>query len=308
MTRKRKMLIGAAVVVVISIVAVLLIVMYKKNKEEYREIKVYEVDGEASVERDNSDIIKPYENMQLKSMDKLEVFEESYVQLKMDEDKYMLVEPDTKLHIEATGTSTDSKTKIILDEGTIVNHIEKPLSDKSSYEVITPNSTMSVRGTTFSVCVYYDEEGVSHTILIVYEGKVECHLIYPDKTKSKEGRMFNTGQEVRIWSDEKDADYEEPTKLSYKGLADKVLEFLKLCIKERGANFSIILEEDAVKTITYSVTYMYDGKQWATASVNEGEYAKQPLLLPDEKGKWDYDFSTPVDKDLVIEWVELKND
>lgn len=49
-----------------------------------------------------------------------------------------------------------------------MNYLSEKLSEKSSYEVTVPNSTMAVRGTVFRVAIVYDEGGDSYTTVQVF--------------------------------------------------------------------------------------------------------------------------------------------
>ena len=114
----------------------------------YRTIQLYQLDGEAELRRAAAPM-KPYVGMMLQSEDSLSTFTESFLYLKIDDDKFMMAEPETRFTIVAEGTRSNSRTKIRLDEGAIVNHVTVPLLDESSYEITTPNSTMAIRGTSF---------------------------------------------------------------------------------------------------------------------------------------------------------------
>ena len=214
-----------------------------KKEEEYRQIQVYKLDGTATVERQGSSM-EAYENMQLQSGDMVETVAESYLQLKLDEDKYILIEPDSKISLQATGNSVDSKTSIYLEKGAIVNQLDHPLSEDSSYQVTTPNSTMAVRGTTFRVEITYDEKGHSYAKVAVYGGKVECHLVFPDGTIA-EPVMVEPGKEVLVWGDDVESDYVEFGNTSYDELRERVIDFLGVII-DKGEELSITKEEVAV--------------------------------------------------------------
>jgi len=216
-----------------------------KKEEDYRQIQVYKIDGTATVARQGSSM-DAYENMQLQSGDIIETIAESYLQLKLDEDKYILVEPESKISLQATGNSVDSKTSIYLEKGAIVNQLDNPLSEDSSYDVTTPNSTMAVRGTTFRVEITYDEKGESHAKVAVYGGKVECNLVFPDGTIA-EPVMIEPGTEVLIWGDDVESEYVMTGKADYDDLKIKVIDFLGVII-DRGEELSISKEElDALK-------------------------------------------------------------
>ena len=211
-----------------------------KQEEDYRQIQVYKIEGTAKVARQGSSM-DAYENMQLQSGDIIETIAESYLQLKLDEDKYILVEPDSKISLQATGNSVDSKTSINLEKGAITNQLDNPLSKDSSYEVSTPNSTMAVRGTTFRVELTVDEKGETHAKVAVYGGKVECNLVFPDGTIT-EPVMVEAGTEVLIWGDDVESEYVGTGNISYGELKELVLDFLEVII-DNGEELSITKEE-----------------------------------------------------------------
>lgn len=211
-----------------------------KKEEEYRQIQVYKIEGTATVERQGSNM-EAYNNMQLQSGDMVETAENSSIQLKLDEDKYILVEPDSKISLQATGNSVDSKTSIYLEKGAIVNQIDNPLSEDSSYQVTTPNSTMAVRGTTFRVEITYDEKGHSYAKVAVFGGEVECNLVFPDGTIA-EPVLVKKGTEVLVWGDDVESDYVWSKDTNYEELKESVIDFLGVII-DRGEELSITKEE-----------------------------------------------------------------
>lgn len=58
------------------------------------------------------------------------------------------------------------------------------------------------------------------------------------------------------------------------------------------------------KTQYYTVTFQYNGSTFGTQKVKKGEKATEPKLSPTENGAWDYDFSTKVNKNLTVQWIE----
>ena len=237
---KEKML-NKYIVMLMSLLFILFCVIgCGKKEEDYRQIQVYKTDGTATVARQGSSM-DAYENMQLQSGDVIETIEESYLQLKLDEDKYILIEPESKISLQATGNSVDSKTSIYLEKGAIVNQLDNPLSEDSSYEVTTPNSTMAVRGTTFRVEITVDEKGESHAKVAVYDGKVECNLVFPDGNIA-EPVMVEKGTEVLIWGDDVQTEYVGTGNISYEEMKIAVIDFLEAII-DRGEELSVTKEE-----------------------------------------------------------------
>ncbi|MBR6395643.1 MAG: FecR domain-containing protein, partial [Lachnospiraceae bacterium] len=167
-----KIIAAVCAVAVVGVGAVVIVNLTKKD-DSYRTIKVHEVEGTAEVERDATGKLDAYVNMQLQNEDRATTADNSYLQLKLDDDKYIMLDPATRIKLEATGTKQDSKTKIQLMEGAIVNRIENKLSENSSYEVNLPNATMAVRGTIFRAEVFVNGKGEKLALLSVVEGKVE---------------------------------------------------------------------------------------------------------------------------------------
>ncbi len=238
----KKMWIAIAAILIV-IVAIVLFIVLRKKEESYRLIKVYDLVGAATVKRGQTNILDAYVNMRLQSMDIVNTSADSYMQLVLDDNKYILLEPLTEIHLEATGTSKDSKTKIYLKKGAIVKCIEDRLSDSSEYKIETPNSTIAVRGTTFRVELVYDEKGESHTLLSVFEGKVDCNLIYPDGSVDEEFVSATDEQQIEILGTDVTSMYvvkDEP--IVYEEYKDEVLEFLKVAI-DHGKDLPVTKEE-----------------------------------------------------------------
>jgi hypothetical protein len=98
---------------------------------------------------------------------------ESYsdLTLLLDSDKHVYAGEETSFELVAEGGEKSTKTRFKLERGILKSVIDNPLGSDESYEVETPNGTMAVRGTTFTVRVA-EEEGAFVTIVDVEEGKV----------------------------------------------------------------------------------------------------------------------------------------
>lgn len=208
-------------------------------------IQVLEVSGTVNVERESMGTMNAYEGMRLESGDRITVGTESWLKIKMDEDKYALVEPGSTLKLEASGSSADSKTVLHLEAGAVSNRLEKELSADSSYEVNTPNSTMAVRGTVFRVEVAIDEDGVSISNVSVYSGSVATRLVYPDGTvdEEHEGVLLVDGTAAQMWGNDVLSRYvTTDSKSELDDLRLKTLEFLQEA-QEAGQDLEIPPEE-----------------------------------------------------------------
>jgi len=253
-------------IMAIAVMMAFVLIAGCSKEEAYRQIKVYEIEGSATVMREGTGEVEPYVNMMLQNKDEAATAVASYVQLQLDGDKYILMEPSSKIQLEATGDEKDSKTKINLTQGAIVNKIEKSLSENSTYEVTTPNSTMAVRGTTFRVEVMVDEKGESYTTLSVCEGKVECRLIAPDGTVSGEPVFVEQGQQVKIRGTSEVSEYlGEKEVFDYEEFKDKVLWFVGYI-------------EEIEETETEAVTEMETETQAEEETETETESEEAPVV------------------------------
>lgn len=322
-SQKKKIIIICLAVLLIAVVVVVALLVPMNKKESYRLIKVYEVDGEAIISRKGVGDINAYQGMVLESEDKV-VLKNGTMTLRLDDDKYVYVEPDTEFQLVATGNSVDSKTTIELNYGAIINDIQNALSDESSYEINTPNSNMSVRGTIFRVSTYY-EDNVRYTRVSVFEGEVESLLKYADGSYSDNPVIITVGNEVLIFDDGTRTDYVGELKpINYDELPKSVIAAL-MKIVESGRELGITYEElskylesksngDVTKEVEtteaqtkepagpFTVTFMYNGNVFGTQIVAKGGYASEPRLMPAPSGNWDFDFSTEINSDTTIQW------
>lgn len=171
---KVKIIIAACAVAAAAVVGTVIVL---NSEEAYRVVKVFELNGNAVVTRENTGDIDAYAGMNLESGDILSVEENSTLRISLDSDKYILLDGGTVLELIAQGTAADSKTAINLRQGTILNEIKNSLSANSSYEVNTPKATMAVRGTVFRVTTRQNPDGSYVTDLYTSEGVVSVQLL-----------------------------------------------------------------------------------------------------------------------------------
>ena len=234
---------GAAIMGLL-IVSALIISFGMKKEESYRDIKVMSIKGTATVERASVGSLDAYEDMKLESGDRLSVDSSSSLILSMDDNKYAMLEPGSSLTLEADGTRENSRTIIHLESGAVMNYLSEKLSEKSSYEVTVPNSTMAVRGTVFRVAIVYDEDGDSYTTVQVFDGIVGSRLVFPDGRIDEEEVQITPGREVQIHGDTEISEYvgDKGHDIDYTTLNREALEFLLFCIDD-GSDLCLTREE-----------------------------------------------------------------
>ena len=134
---------GGGVVIAVGIAAAVLM-----QGDGYRSISVEQVSGTVSIVGEKNSG-QAYVGEHLYSGDDVTVGDASELTMCMDNDKYVYADANTHFSLQASAPDDDSKIKIYLDAGSELNVLQSALGANDTYEVDTPNSTMSVRGTTF---------------------------------------------------------------------------------------------------------------------------------------------------------------
>lgn len=210
---KGKIIAGAATLIVIAAVVVVVILL----NTGYRSIRVENLDGTTKVTAE-SGVIEAFEGQNLKDGYKVRVLEDSSLTLALDSDKHVIADELTKFRIEAVGVAgKDSRTVIRLEKGSILNKIDNKLLPSESYVVESPNASMSVRGTIFTVNVFFDDEGFCHTLVEVEEGVVE---LTEKGTDNNDIKRFNAGDRSEVISLVDEEDDEKPTESSVNSSSD----------------------------------------------------------------------------------------
>lgn len=227
MSKKAGIVIGAVLVIVVAAAAGFVALTGGKD-EAYRSIMVYQVEGNATITRASVGEMEAYENLMLQSGDSVAVASESSLRLKLDDDKYLLAEQETRMNIVAEGDGENAKTYIDLEQGSVTSEIQNKLGQNASYEVNTPNSIMAVRGTIFRVETAKNERGDDDTRLSVFEGTVSVKTVKPDGTVSDEEVMVEAGQELHVGGTVTSAaDLGEPADIDYESLPPVMQEYIK---------------------------------------------------------------------------------
>ena len=185
MNKKILAIVGGAIAVVA--IAVALIIVFVGGKDEYRSIKVFETNGTCNVER-GTDTLKAFKDMSLSSGDTFTVASDGFARLKLDNDKFVYLQADTRIRLTATGTENDSKTRVFIERGSMTTEVKRKLSATSTYDIVTPNTTMSIRGTITHTNVTINDDGDVRTSSAVVEGDV----VYKVLKKDSNGKTIAT--------------------------------------------------------------------------------------------------------------------
>ena len=163
----------------------------------YRSISVEQIGGTVNVigEKNNG---SAYVGENLYSGDDITVLDASELTMCMDGDKFVYADANTHFSLEASDKSEDSRIRINLDAGSELNVLENKLGENESYQVDTPNSTMSVRGTKFRVTVFKGSDGLIYTLMEVEDGLVLVQLKTTDGSYNGIEQLFSPGQSAFI--------------------------------------------------------------------------------------------------------------
>lgn len=311
--KKKGIIIAAVGVVVLAALGIFF--LGSGEEEGYRMMQVYQVSGKATIERENVGTMDAFENLNLLTGDEVDVATDSYMRLKVDEDKFVLAEAESLFKISATGSADSGRTDIQLEKGSLTVEVQNKLSDDDSFEVTTPNSVMAVRGTVFRISTDVDEAGGTITKIAILEGKVSVQMKDENGNLSEE-QIVDSGSEAIIYKDAEDLKIEILDEISFDEMPIEVLEFLQEIATERrelvitSEEIKELIEtqksegDETVESVTYTVTFTYKGKVFATQVVEAGATATKPTLMPAKSGKWNFDFSTPIEENIIIEFLE----
>lgn len=218
MDKKKLTLTGGIAAAAVVLAAVVVIVLKLNGRTDtYRDISVFELNASANVTR-NGTALEAYQGMRLENGDRIQVGDDGYIRLLLDNDKYVTLESGTEICLHATGNSSDSKTEIELVCGAVLNEIDNKLSANSSYELSTPTSVMAVRGTVFRVALTQENEA-SNVNLIVLDGQVAATRVLNDGTVSAETVLVNAGNALNISKPDGNSDPVcTPAEISYEDL------------------------------------------------------------------------------------------
>lgn len=199
---QNKRIIFAAAGIIVAAIAVVLAILLTGNGECYRVIKVAEVEGTSTVTRKGAGTFDAFKDLILTNGDRAATSSDGRLYLSLDSDKYVSVEPDSVVELKLTGREEDNntKTKIVLESGSVSSIIENPLGENETYEVETPSGTMAVRGTEFVVKSFEGENG-EYSEIEVTKGTVE---VYRPKKKSAGSVTVGAGMALTVRKSDKD--------------------------------------------------------------------------------------------------------
>lgn len=220
---------AAATAAVAVIVFAVVLILGAGGQESYRSIRIVELDGGVTIDREGVGDLEASVNMNLTSGDRISTSADSYVVLRLDDDKYIMLGEQGAIQVVASGDASNSRTEIHLESGSVLNEIQNPLSQDSSYEIITPNATMSVRGTVFETRNNVENGNME---VLVYEGSVAVAL------STSEPLLYGPGEYTLFTSGDNPQFIEERGAITEEKIGSQMIERLHQ-INENGRTLNL---------------------------------------------------------------------
>lgn len=252
----------------------------------YRSLEVLESYGDAIVYRDNKEL-QAYEGMQLRSGDYLAVQEDSYLRMRLDDDKYVYLEGQALMRLSALGNKKDSRTKIELELGTMVTEVENKLTDRASYEIHSPNTTMAIRGTTTVSEVRYEipagQDALTEKDVLEYLLAARVGVDADEDNTGKVDKLYNNGMRARISSYVKDGKVELMVFEKEEDGKSSKLTASYVTVK-KGSGLSTVVDNLVAPQVVSLVEVDEDGKL-AFADSEEAEELTKDFKIKSKRNK-----------------------
>ena len=165
--------------IIIAIVALIIVgiiagVVYSKRDkvEAQRTAKIVEVNGPCTVMREGA-LLNAVADMPLYSGDTFYSGIDASARIMIDDDKFLYLDPTTRINFTASGTPEETHTLIYVETGSMLTEVKEKLADGESFDIVTPNSFMEIHGTKTLTQVVADAQGNITTSAAVLQGNVK---------------------------------------------------------------------------------------------------------------------------------------
>lgn len=145
-----------------------------------RQVKVVEISGNATIERDGA-LTYLNKNSVINSGNIITTGNDCKLKIKIDDDKFICVEPNSSLYIQYTESADRGEIAVNLTKGAVLNDISKKLNKSALYQVKTPNTSVRVNGTIFRVAFDFQKSYKGYSDVLItdvqnFEGNVGINL------------------------------------------------------------------------------------------------------------------------------------
>jgi hypothetical protein len=148
-------IIGAVCIVIVLLIAVLVAMNFGGMKT--RVATITEISGEANFVHDSRQY-SAVKNAVIRSGDVITVKDGGQIRLKLDPDKYLVLEGNTSLYVDYTDIEERGAISVNLLYGSVISRLDKPIGEKDLFAVVTPNGTIETKDAVFRTTFTYYED------------------------------------------------------------------------------------------------------------------------------------------------------
>ena len=160
------------------------------ESKTFRNISVFETKGTNSIKRSGKNL-STVKDMKLKNNDYGTVGKDGMLRLCFNEDTYAYFEENTEF---AVSKGWFNKIKVAMTKGEMIIEVRKKLTGDDSFNVITPNTNMAIRGTVVAVKTEILKDGSVKTTNYVLAGTAT--LTFPNTKKKAVTLKAGEGMET----------------------------------------------------------------------------------------------------------------
>ena len=164
----------------------------------FKDITIYENSGKNTVSRGKKSLTAA-KDMKLKNDDYLTVASKGLMRLCMDDDEFVYIGSGSEAVVSK---GWFSKSKVVLVKGEMIAEVQKHLGDGESLNIVTPNTSMAIRGTVVAVKSTINKKTKKvTTVNYVLEGTAE--VTYTDKKGKTQKVKLKAGEGMKVQSSAK---------------------------------------------------------------------------------------------------------
>ena len=243
---KKRLFVIIGAIVLATVLAVILILVLSNR----RTIRLVTLEGTCTVERDGK-TLEGSVNMKLKSGDKVFLGGNSFACIRLDKDKFVYLQNEARIQITAEGTVKESKTIVFIEKGTVTTDVQKKLSAKSSYRIVTPNAITTIHGTIVLHGVLQEGDGVRTNVALA-EGEAENMFLKTSGSNLTGANvLLKEGEGISVLSEGAEVSMEDFGPL-YLREVDKELTLQEIITQDDGSfQFDVpqFCNDDVTKTL-----------------------------------------------------------
>lgn len=178
-------LILIGVISILMIIAGAIVLSLYFGGDVARRLVITDISGSAVISRDGKRINAGKQTV-LQSGDIITTSDESYLRISVDRDKFVWVEPNSSVYIYFTEVDSRGEISVNLTKGAVICRLNNKLRKNAAFDLKTPNSSVSVRGTVFRAEFDYVKEYMGYKDVMItqvqnFDGTVALQLYDSDK-------------------------------------------------------------------------------------------------------------------------------